>query len=114
MEVFQHEYLGLGVHPSVCMVYVKKVTNPRYGDVHYVCFEELDKGTSVTNASEQLATEIVQKLGLEPEAIRFFETYDRETIDEISYSWKDLVASNPKWFPTEFDLRHVFNFRQVV
>lgn len=111
MEVFQHEYEGFGTHPSKCMIYIKKVTNPRYSDTMFVCFEDLGEGTSVTNASEQLATEIVKKMGLDPENTRFFETYDRQQLDEITYSWKDLEASNPKWFPPEFNLKHVFNFK---
>lgn len=111
MEVFQHEYEGFGTHPSKCMVYIKKVTNPRYSDTMFVCFEDLGEGTCVTNASEQLATEIVKKMGLDPENTRFFETYDRQQLDEITYSWKDLEASNPKWFPPEFNLKHVFNFK---
>lgn len=111
MEIFQHEYKGFGIHPSKCMVYVKKVTNPRYGDTIFICFEDLGKGTSVTNASEQLATEIVNKLSLDPFNVRFFETYDRQQLDEVVYSWKDLKASKPKWFPPEFDLKHVFNFK---
>lgn len=111
MDILVHEYLGYGIHQSKCMVYIKEVTNPRYGSTTFVCFENMDEGTSITNASEQLASEIVQKYGLDPENTRFFETYDREQIDEISYSWQDLVASSPKWFPSEFDLAHVFNFK---
>lgn len=110
MDSFQYEYKGFNTHPSKCMVHIKKVTNPRYGDAFFVCFEDLSEGTSVTNASEQLATNILRKYNLEPENTRFFETYDKKEIHEISYSWKDLTASSPKWFPTEFDLRHVFNF----
>jgi hypothetical protein len=111
MEVFQHNYKGFGAHPSKCMVYVKKVTNPRYGDTTFICFEDLGVGTSVTNASEQLATEIVEKLGLEPEKTRFFETYDKKTLDEISYSWLDYKASSPDWSRPYLDVRHVFNFK---
>lgn len=109
MEVFQHNYTT--IHPSKCMVYVKKVSNPRYGDTTFVCFEDLGVGTSVTNASEQLATEIVEKLSLEPEKTRFFETYDKKILDEISYSWLDYKASSPKWSRPYLDIRHVFNFK---
>jgi hypothetical protein len=72
-----------------------------------ICFREIGIGTSVTNASEQIAQEIVAKLNLNPSDCRFFETYDDESYDEIEYEWTRSanfsafdslwVAKNPQW-----------------
>jgi hypothetical protein len=56
----------------------------------FVIFEDIDSGTSVTNSSEQLASEIVNEYKLDKDNCRFFETYrqyDYETFDEIEYDW---------------------------
>jgi len=98
---FIHEYKGYGVHPSQCLV--KMFTDD--GDV-FICFIDIGVGTSVTNASEQLASEIINKFDLHPEDCRFFETYRQynyETFDEIEYSWWPdgtiWFAKHPKWKP---------------
>lgn len=98
-QEFQHEYKGYHGTPSTCSVRVFS------DEAHIIYFEDLNHGTSVTNMSEQLATEIVNLLKLSPEDCRFFETYDREDFDEITYDW-DLKrgkweASKPEWKPAE-------------
>ena len=75
--------------------------------ITYVCFEEIpeNEGTSVTNFSEQLATEVVAVYGLDPSRCRFFELYRHldsdgdTTLDEIRYTWYGPVAANPQWKP---------------
>jgi len=98
---FIHDYKGYGVHTSQCLV--KMFTDD--GDT-FICFIDMGVGTSVTNASEQLATEMVNKFILRPEDCRFFETYRQynyETFDEIEYSWwpdaSVWEARSPKWKP---------------
>ena len=100
-EEFNHEYLGFGRVLSECVV--RKFTDD--GDT-FICFIDIGKGTSVTNASEQLASEMVNKFILRPEDCRFFETYQQynyETFDEIEYSWwpsgSVWEAREPKWKP---------------
>jgi len=108
---FIHEYKGYGVHPSQCLV--KMFTDD--GDT-FICFIDMGVGTSVTNASEQLAQEIVNKFDLRPGDCRFFETYKQynyESFDEIEYSWwpdKDhWEARSPKWkMVLENDLKELF------
>ena len=108
---FIHEFKGYGVHPSQCLV--KMFTDD--GDT-FICFIDMGVGTSVTNASEQLAQEIVNKFDLRPDDCRFFETYkqyDYETFDEIEYSWwpdrNHWEARSPKWLPViEDDLKGLF------
>lgn len=95
MKSFTHNYKGYGIHPSSCMVHVVKE-----GDIHHILFEEReeDVGTSVTNASEQIATEIVSLLDLDHTKCRFYETYHYDDrIDEISYTWNEGEARNPTW-----------------
>lgn len=107
---FLHYFKGFGIHPSHC--YVKIF----YDDgENFILFEDIDDGTSVTNASEQLASEIVNEYGFHPGDCRFFETYrqyDYETFDEITYHWesndKGHVASNPSWKPGEQALKDIF------
>ena len=98
---FIHEFKGYGVHKSQCLV--KMFTDD--GDT-FICFIDMDVGTSVTNASEQLASEMVNKFDLRPEDCRFFETYkssDYDTFDEIVYDWwpegNKWEARSPKWMP---------------
>lgn len=84
-EEFIHIFKGFGRVPSQCLVKI-------YSDdgETYVCFIDLGVGTSVTNASEQIASEIVNEYHLDPTDCRFFETYqqfDYDTFDEIKYEW---------------------------
>jgi len=69
----------------------------------------------VTNASEQLASEIVAKFGYEPELCRFFETYNQyeyDTFDEIIYDWEfkndKWEATHPMWMPGQEDIKNLF------
>lgn len=110
-QEFNHEYLGYGRVPSECIV--RKFTDD--GD-NFICFIDIGKGTSVTNASEQLASEMVNKFILRPEDCRFFETYQQygyESFDEIKYSWQPngsvWTASNPDWKPVNDEgIKEVF------
>ena len=82
---FVHVFKGFGRVPSSCLVKIFSDDGETM-----ICFIDLNDGTSVTNASEQLAAEIVNEYYLNPEDCRFFETYqqyDYETFDEISYQW---------------------------
>ena len=100
MKKFVHEYKGFGIHPSKCKVYIK-----HEGVLTFVGFEDMGEGTSVTNASEQLATEIVEKEGLNHEKTLFFEWYPyaEGTVSEVSYTWgldkqtDKLKAVKPQW-----------------
>lgn len=100
MHEFQHEFKGFGRVPSTCFV---KLISEDMG--HSIYFEDLNHGTSVTNASEQLASEIVDMLNLDPEDCRFFETYDRQQFDEITYIWEHKrnkwIAKEPTWSPAD-------------
>jgi len=102
MKSFRHEFKGYNVHPSACNVHIYSDD----GD-HYILFENIGEGTSVTNASEQLATEIVQGFKLKPENCYFYETYCNDPelmeIDQIKYKWDsengNPVAKKPTWIP---------------
>lgn len=100
-----HQFRGYGVFPSYCNVYIVN-----RGEYNYVLFEDLNDGTSVTNASEQLASEIVEDYDLDPTKCIFFETYseDLETFDEISYTWVNNVAINPVWYPGKEEDKNIF------
>ena len=94
MKTFIHFFKGYGVHPSRCKVYVQEV-----GTQTWVGFEDMNEGTSVTNASEQLATEVVENLLLNPTNCKFFEWYPQYEgrVDKIEYRWKGPIASHPEW-----------------
>jgi len=93
MKIFEHKFKYNG-WPSACKVYIKEM-----GFVTWICFESIQVGTSVTNASEQLATEVVAKVGLDHNICRFFECYPEYggSVDEIEYTWIDDKASRAKW-----------------
>jgi hypothetical protein len=93
MKSYIHEYKKYGPI-SRCKVYIME----RDFEI-LIGFENMDDGTSVTNASEDIATEIIQKEGFDPKICRFFEWYPEYygEVSEITYVWKDLKASDPTW-----------------
>ena len=90
--IFHQEY-------STCFIRMYNVDGKTF-----ILFEDIDGGMSVTNASEQIASEIVEDWKLNPIDCRFFETYrqyDYDTFDEITYVWREKKAYNPSWKPAE-------------
>ena len=114
METFIHEYKGFGGCESRCKVYMVSDS-----PLTHFCFEELDDnyGTSVTNMSEYLATQMIQIFNLKPYECFFYETYPHSgkdrSFDEIDYLWAfdgknhpEWIASHPHWKPS--DKREIF------
>ena len=93
MKTYIHHFRGTNGVPSHCQVYIKEM-----GTSTWVGFANGD-GLSVTNASEQLASEIAFKENLDPKMTKFFEWYPEyePRVDEINYTWKGSEASNPQW-----------------
>lgn len=113
IQRFLYEFLGYGSIPSNSSITIFSDDGE-----HFIFFEN-GRGTSVTNASEQLATEIVNKFGYDPEECRFFETYSEEDgVDEIQYIWKSTLfpnnkkrvweANSPRWSPAPEDIVKLF------
>ena len=94
MKLYIHNYKGFGIHPSKCRVHIFHDE----GEI-WIGFENLGMGTSVTNASEQLATEIVAREGYNPEICRFFEWYPEYEgeVSEVTYQWDGKTASRASW-----------------
>ena len=108
MVEISHSFKGFGRINSSCLIRIFSDDGETF-----ICFIDIGNGTSVTNASEQLATEIIEKLRLFPGDCRFFETYriyDYESIDEIEYTWEGKIASSPMWKPSGPEIREMFNF----
>lgn len=117
MQGFLYEFLGFGRIPSKCAITIISDDGDRF-----IFFENIGEGTSVTNASEQLATEIVNKFGYYPGDCRFFETYrenDYDTVEEIEYQWsgisnqdgsikKNWEAKNASWKPASEEIVELF------
>lgn len=65
----------------------------------------VNPGKSVTNAAEDIATQVVQQFHLDPMKTRFIECYSKdsyegaraETYDEVTFTWQERKASNPQW-----------------
>ena len=100
IKSFEHQYKGFGTHPSKCIVEI------RDGETEsYITFIDAGQGTSVTNASEQLANEVRDMAA--NAKIRFFERYVRNeaerkagvkhTYDEVTYTEKNGAFHSPKW-----------------
>jgi hypothetical protein len=109
IQEFYHEYRGFGRVPSRCLV---KISSDN--DKHLILFEDINEGTSVTNASEQIASEIVNKMSYDPDNCRFFETYAQynyDTFDEILYRWTfdnhEFIAAKPNWIPGDKDIEKI-------
>ncbi len=92
MKFYTHEY-RCNAWPSACKVYIKEIDF-----VVWIGFENL-QGTSVTNASELLATQILEKEELNPDQCRFFEWYPEYegSLDEIEYIWDGDKATKATW-----------------
>lgn len=104
---FKHRYTAANGIKSSCNVKL-------YSDdgENFVLFINTGDGISVTNASEQLATEIISKTGFNISDTRFFETYseyDFVNLDEIKYIWEDKVAIRATWFPSDPEIREIFD-----
>jgi hypothetical protein len=80
--------------PSECRVYIKPM-----GIYTWIGFENLGEGLSVTNASELLATAIVDREDLSPTRCKFFEWYPEYEgeVHEVSYRWNGAEAFSPSW-----------------
>lgn len=107
-KYFNYDFKGLGNAASRCGIML--FWN---GQDACIVFIELDKnpGTSVTNASEQLATLVhsLFKLNMPPHT-KYFELCEHEAkagtlqrVDEITYTWglskSGLVFGSPQWKP---------------
>ncbi|MVM42266.1 hypothetical protein GO730_38870 [Spirosoma sp. HMF3257] len=76
-----------------------------YRDIQLVVVSETGKGMSVTNAAEVIATEIVNRYGLDPDRMLFIEHYSDEqrtkpygeSYDLVTFTWDGLRAHNPEW-----------------
>ncbi len=77
-----------------------------------VVFTELpdNEGMSVTNAAEDIATQVRREFGLDPDQTRWIEHYPERqhhvhnrihiepaTYDEVIYTWDGYQASEPTW-----------------
>jgi len=120
-QQFYHEFKGFIIHPSRCLVKIFSDDGE-----NLICFEDIGEGTSVTNASEQLASEIVSQLKFNPKDCRFFETYQEynyDGFDEIEYDWVKKIgihlngqtsniveweAKHPKWRSAEKEIKDLF------
>jgi hypothetical protein len=95
LGTFIHNYEGYGKCKSKCKVYMVSE-----GQLTHFCFEELDDnpGTSITNMSEHLATQMIEKFNLKPYQCFFYETYPHSgkdrSFDEIKYTW--IIDESPK------------------
>lgn len=97
-DSFIYNFKGYGGCKSQCQVNVIEDNG-----VKIVVFTDIGVGTSVTNMSEQLATDMVHKLNLDPETTLFAERYrpgkKDETLDQILYKWDGVKYSKPEWRP---------------
>jgi hypothetical protein len=110
-QEFYHEFKGFGRVPSRILVKIFSDDGE-----NLILFEDIDEGTSVTNASEQLASEIVNQMNFDPDECSFFETYSQheyEDFDKIEYTWSrksdgKWEARNPMWKPSSEEIRKMF------
>jgi len=116
IKEFLHKFKGFngaGVNSCVRVkvYYPEEVNNNNV----LICFIDINDGVSVTNASEQLASEVLFLLDLNPKNCRFFETYEQynfDSFDEIEYTWNlnngKWIATSPKWKPALKKIKDLF------
>ena len=114
IDQFEYRFIGSNGVKSRCNIMIFSDDGE-----HFICFENIGEGVSVTNASELLATKIVQMKEFNPSDCRFFETYKEyihDTIDEIEYIWSKTaldetdiwIAKSPRWTPASEEIRTLF------
>jgi hypothetical protein len=97
-DEFEHSFLGFGNCQSKCNVKVWKS-----GDKRLVVLSDMGKGTSVTNAAEQIITELYNsKLkNLPKDNLIFAETYpyveEDQTFDQIIPEWDGNSVKRVSW-----------------
>ena len=100
-KTFEYPFLASGRWSSKCLVEIRNTRTESF-----ITFVDIDEGTSVTNASEQLANELRGRA--RHANIRFFERYDwgkrgyigqqfGKTIDEIRYQETNGKLHSPSW-----------------
>lgn len=95
---FNHHFLGYGLHDTEIVVHYFKSS-----EKNIIVAEDLGKGTSVTNAIEQIATEVIKKLDIDPRKTIFIECYpyyaewELDSV-ELTYDSMSKEYSNPVWF----------------
>ncbi len=99
LETFNHKYKGYGIHDSECIAHIYESNK-----VKFVLLQDIQSGTSVTNAAEQVATEVRKKKILDANTTRWFEIYPYyhpHTFDEIKFDYDTMEDkySNPRWEP---------------
>lgn len=100
-----HNFLGFGIHKSSCVVEIYESNGKCF-----VLFVDTGNGTSVTNAAEQLITEIYEKhlIGkYSPNDILFAETYEADRnypgfldnghVDAIIPTWNGSQVEKVEW-----------------
>ena len=95
---FIHEYIGFGIHDSQCNVKIWDINE----NLHLIICTDLGKGTSVTNAAEQIATEIYQAhfKGVDKKNLIFAETYEdykMESLDMWVLKWSGDIVVDIDW-----------------
>ncbi len=99
-EWFDHKFKGFGWADSEI-----RVTIYVYQGYNLVIFQDLGRGTSVTNASEQLATEVGRLKSLDPLKTVWLECYPYYggdyDVDQITYLYdpSEDRYTNPEWKP---------------
>lgn len=76
----RHSFLGFGIHKSACEVEIYKTVAGRY----LVILTDIGEGTSVTNAAEQIATEVyniyLKEDGVSSEDVVWVEHYPESDV----------------------------------
>lgn len=116
-QQFIHEFHWLGRRfVSRCQVDIFKKN-----DDTLVLFTDLGDGTSVTNASEQIATEIMKLKNLDPNKTLWAECYSEDftnpkppfnekyPFDQITYEFIDGELRHPEWRNMEVKLFPALN-----
>lgn len=94
-----YKFKGFGIHPSECKVEIWADETKAI-----ILFTDLGKGTSVTNAAEDLVEKVYNKhlASYAKENCTFFETYDRfklENVDFIIPTWDGNKVTAVSWKP---------------
>jgi hypothetical protein len=115
MEEYVLDYSGPGGHASQCQITIY----PKSG---LVIATDLGTGTSVTNAVEQIASEVLKRHHMEPDKLFFIEHYTQgpygpqETADLVIFDQadtdqirKDSLLRSPRWQPLPID-----EYREII
>lgn len=108
-----HDFKGYGIHDSKINYHIYQTD-----DAKVVVLIDLGKGTSVTNAAEQLATELTVAENLNHKEVKWMELYPyyNHSAAWIDFKYDEMSEeySSPDWTPVPESDKLLYLLKQTI